>query len=189
MSLSERDRADLKKAAEAVAQLASSCGKDLTAIEVNLWLREIARYGAGLTLAFVEFWASGGGQERFRRAPFIEDFKRRVDPNYISADDALDRLRQLVQACGPYASPQIEDQRLRQAIEILGGWPKVCGELPDASDDFGTRRYAERFAGVWVQAEGRVMRGESSTRPVLGLASQRFLVESEASTALTTLKI
>lgn len=163
----------LSAASEAVSQLFTAAGKEMTGLEVNLWLRAIGQYGPDLTLAFVEFWMMGGGHERYRRAPTLEDFRRRVDPNYVSTEDALEILRAEVVRSGPYANPVIHDKRLSQSINIMGGWAKVCQELPDANETFALKRFAERFASAWVQAEGRVIRDEA-VEPLLGLADQRL---------------
>lgn len=167
---------DIEKAGEAVAQLFSAAGKEMTSMEVALWLREIARFGARPVLQFAEFWMQGGGQsERFRQAPTIEDFRRRADPGYVSEHDALERLRLEVASCGPYAAPAIEDARLKAAVLLLGGWAKVCQDMPDASDEFAARRFAERFARIWVQAEGMALRGEvNAAVPLVGLAGSRL---------------
>lgn len=161
---------ELKLASELVSQLFTAMGKEMTTLEVNVWTRSIARYGPAAINAFAEFWIEGGGQGKFRRTPTIEDLRRRVDPDYCSAEDALEKLRAEVARSGPYVTPPIADERLKATVMLIGGWPKVCQDLPDAAEDFATRRFAERFASAWVQAEGKVMRGESFASPLIGLA-------------------
>jgi len=168
--MSSADIHDLEVASELVAQLFTSMGKEMTPLEVNIWTRAVATYGPDHIKAFAEFWMEGGGgQGKFRRVPTIEDLRRRVDPCFCSAEDALERLRAEVARTGPYATPAIADPRLKACVILMGGWPKVCQDLPDASEDFATRRFAERFASAWVQAEGKVMRGETFASPLIGL--------------------
>jgi hypothetical protein len=157
-------------AAEAVSQLFTAAKADLTNIEANLWLREIDRLGPARMLSFVEFWASGEGQSSaFNRAPKVQDFLLRADPDYIGAEGALEKLRAEIASVGCWASPQIKDLRLIAAIGAMGGWAKVNQDCPDPSDDFAYKRFAERFRGAWIQAEAKQVQGKLDAPPLLGL--------------------
>jgi hypothetical protein len=160
-------------AAEAVSQLFTAAKADMTNIEVSLWVREIDRLGPARMLAFVEFWASGEGQtSSFTRAPKIQDFLLRADPDYIGADGALDLLRAEIRATGCWGNPNIKNLKLIATVNALGGWAKVNQDCPDVSDDFACKRFAERFKHAWVQSEGKQVRGELNEPPLLGLIAQ-----------------
>lgn len=156
-------------AAEAVSQLFSAANAEMTKIEANLWMCEIERLGPGATLSFVEYWMSGGGQDSFRRPPKIEDLLSRVDPHHVGSSGALEALRQEIQQYGPYVNPPIENKKLRATVLALGGWAKVCQDMPDASEDFASRRFSERFRAAWAQSEALAVQKRLSPTPLLGL--------------------
>lgn len=160
---------DVDTAREAVAQMFSMNKADMTAIEVNLWRSEITRLGAKAMLQFVKFWTSGGGQTSFRQAPRIDDFRRRMDPDFVSIDDALNILRREVGRVGPYSDPGLTDARLTVAVLEMGGWAKVCKDMPDASLDFESKRFAERFKSAWVMGEAAVLQERLPTQRLMGL--------------------
>lgn len=162
-------RSEVDIAREAVAQMFAMTKTDMTAIEANLWRSEITRLGPKVMLKFVQFWTSGGGQSSFRQAPRIDDFCRRMDPDFVSADDALNILRREIGRIGPYADPLFTDARLTVAVLDMGGWAKVCKDMPDASMDFESRRFAERFKSAWVMGESAVLQDRLPTQRLMGL--------------------
>ena len=168
----ENEFADVELAREAVAQMFGVSKTDMTEVEVNMWRYEIDRCGPALMLKFVRFWIGGGGQGTFMRAPRIDDFLRRVDPEFVSADDALTLLRNLVRKIGPYSDPDISNAKLRLAVMELGGWAKVNQDLPDSSEEFASKRFAERFKTAWLQSEAAEIQGRLSCEPLLGIASE-----------------
>lgn len=167
--LTEAERAQL--AGEFVSQLFAQAKADLTVIETNLWVAEIKRLGPDAMIAFGQFWMSGGGQGSFHRAPKIEDFLVRADPSYVSAETALDCLRAEVSATGPYSDPNIENLKLRAAVVRMGGWAKVCQDMPDPSEDYAFKQFAARFKSAWIQSEALQVQQKLSTQPLLGLVN------------------
>lgn len=171
-------------AAESVSQLFSQAKAELTPIEASLWTREIDKFGPLAMLSFVEFWISGGGQNAYRRAPRLEDFWVRTDPNYVGAETAVEWLRAEVAKTGPYLNPEIADYRLRASIVRLGGWAKVCQDMPDPSDDFAYKRFTERFRAAWVYAEALQVQKKLDPPALLGLIAaptQLLLVAGDSS--------
>lgn len=158
-------------AAEVIGQMFSAVKADLTPVEVNLWTRELNRLGASVMLAFAEFWISGGGQGGYRKAPTIADFLKYSDPNYVSVESALEILRTNVASIGPYNDPKISDPKLQNAVVFMGGWVKVCDEMPDPADDFAWKRYADRFRLAFTQSEALQVQRRLSAQPLLGLFS------------------
>lgn len=157
---------------ETVSQMFSAVNKaEITVIESNLWAREIARMGPAKLLSFAEFWMSGGGQGNFRRTPTIDDFLMRADPTYVNSTTALDLLASHVRQCGPYSDPVIEDLKLREAVSHMGGWAKVCLDMPDPSNEFAHKRFAERFRGAWTHSEALHVQKKLAPPALLGLAS------------------
>ena len=166
--------ADLDAALEAVSQMFAQVKAEPTPAEAMLWADEIERLGPQAVQRFAVFWMSGGGQGNFLRAPRIEDLRRYCDPAWADEGLALERLKQMVVDCGPYQVPgaaQGMDERLAEAVRLLGGWPKVCEILPDASDDFAMRAFEKRFAVAWQQAQGRALRAALSHEPLRALGS------------------
>lgn len=155
----------------AVGQMFFACKANMTDLEIELWRREIDNHGPEVVTKFVLFWTCGGGQGNFMRAPRIDDFRRRMDPSFVSLEDALLILRREVSRVGPYADPAISDPGLKTAILEMGGWAKVCQDMPDASLDFEMRRFSDRFKSAWVQGESAVLRGQVPNQLLLGLVS------------------
>lgn len=153
MTSASMNQAQYQVAAEAVAQTFSAAKQEMTQIEINLFLNEIHRLGPEAVMSFVKFWIGGGGQGSFRRAPTIEDLCAYTDPNYISSASALEVLRSLVASTGPWQDPAMQDSKMREAVTHLGGWAKVCSDMPDPADDFAYKRFAERFRAAWSRSE------------------------------------
>lgn len=162
----------LEAAQETVSQMFSAANKaEMTTIEGALWTREIERLGPGALLAFAEFWMSGSGQGGYRRPPTIDDFLLRADPAYINAAMALHHLAEAVRTTGPYSDPRIDDPKLRAAVTQLGGWARVCQDMPDPASDFAYKRFAERFRAAWTHSEGLQVRNCLAATPLQGLIS------------------
>lgn len=163
---------DFRTASETVSQMFSAVNKaEMTVIESNLWSREIERLGPAALLSFAEFWMSGGGQGNYRRTPTIDDFMMRADPSYVNAATALDRLIEEVRRSGPYNNPTIEDLKLREAIARMGGWAKVCQDMPDPSSDFAFKRFSERFRAAWTHSEALQVQHKLNPPALLGLVA------------------
>jgi hypothetical protein len=158
-----------QQAAQAVAQLFGSTGGAFTQVEALLWATEIHRLGPDLAMEFVRYWASGEHELKYKRTPTINDFLSRVDPEHLSAETGFAKLQEEVRLIGGWRSPAITNLKLLAAIERLGGWPKVCAELPSPTEDFALRAYAEKFALAWRHSEGLKMQGLlGNTPPALG---------------------
>lgn len=170
MTVSRENQCDI--AAEAISQLFSAAKAELTTIEANLWIREIERLGPEVSLSFVEFWISGGGQGSFQRAPKLQDFLHRADPLYVSAETALEILRVEVASTGPYSNPEIADHKLMAAVARLGGWAKVCQDMPDPSAEFAYKRFTERFRNAWMHSESLQIQKKLNPQPLLGLIAE-----------------
>lgn len=163
---------DFRTASETVSQMFSAVNKaEMTVIESNLWSREIERLGPTALLSFAEFWMSGSGQGNYRRTPTIDDFLMRADPAYVNAASALDRLIVEVRLSGPYNNPTIENPKLREAIAHMGGWAKVCQDMPDPSSDFAFKRFSERFRVAWTHSEALQVQQKLNPPALLGLTA------------------
>lgn len=178
-------------AGESVAQTFSAAKAEMTQIEVNLWSREIQRLGAARVLSFVEFWIGGGAQGSFRRAPTIEDLLSYADPDFISPAQSLELLRSHVASCGPWSNPKIADQKMMEAIAHMGGWAKVCQDMPDPSDDFAYKRFGDRFRSAWSRSEALQVQRRLAPKPLLGLVADpnQLRLTAEAPEAEGTLPI
>lgn len=176
-------------AGESIAQMFTSVRAEMTNIEVILWLRQIDRLGGARVMAFVEFWMSGGAQGSYRRVPTIEDLLSYADGEYVSAAQSLELLRQHVSSCGPWSNPDIKDAKLIEAISYLGGWAKVCQDMPDTSDDFAYKRFGERFKAAWSRSEALLVQKFLSPMPLLGLLESPGQLRLEAAPADSALQL
>lgn len=162
-------------AAEAVGQMFSQAQREITPVESGLWMVEIGRLGPESLLAFAQFWMSGGGQtssgQMFARAPRIDDFRRYADPSYVDEQRALELLQELVRTVGPYIDPDIADPRLRAAVHSMGGWARICQDLPSRTEDFAFKRFSDVFRQAWTVAQGMEVRGELAAPPLRGLVA------------------
>lgn len=157
-------------AGEAVSQLFAVSKTDMTSLESTLWAREIQRIGPAAVMAFAEFWMMGGGSSSgHRRAPTINDFRTFTDPKFVSAATALDLLRAEVVQTGPYASPKITDSKLIEAVTHMGGWAKVCQDMPEPTEAFAWKRFGEVFNKAWTRSEGLQVQNRLAPQPLLGL--------------------
>lgn len=158
-------------AIETVTDMFTAANKtEMTRLEGILWAREIARLGTSALMSFAELWMGGRGQGSFRRAPTIDDFLTHADPHYANAETGLECLVTQVKLCGAYNTPEIKNPMLIEAVQILGGWEKVCRDLPDPSLNFEYKQYAEKFKAAWTQSEAKAVQKKLSPQPLLGLS-------------------
>jgi len=160
-------------AAEVVGQMFSQAQREITPVESSMWIVEIGRLGPERLLAFARFWMSGGGQtssgQMFARVPRIDDFRRYADPSYIDEQRALELLYEIVRTVGAYADPNISDPRLRAAVHSMGGWARICQDMPSRTEDFAFKRFSDVFRQAWTVAQGMEVRGELAAPPLRGL--------------------
>lgn len=159
----------LQKAYAAVGNAFSAAKAEATEAEIALWSEAIRRVGPDAALSFMGFWLSGGGQDKYARAPRVNDMLEFVDPNYVNAVTGLGQLRDLVASVGPYQSPNVLSPMLRAAVLRLGGWAKVCEDMPDPIDEFAWKRFQDRFELSWRYSEALAVQGLLNPPALIGL--------------------
>lgn len=161
-------------AAQAVAQLFSMAKQEMTPVESTLWLQQIGKFGPQTMLAFVAFWASGAGQGSYLRAPLVEDFLLRADPMHVGPQTVMAQLYDLVVNCGPYTAPTTKNMKLQSVIVSLGGWVKVCEDMPIPTDDFAWKNYEQRVKTALLQSEAKQVQLLLQPANLLGLSGTDF---------------
>jgi len=165
-------------ALDAISQSFAQVKAEPTPAEAALWAQEIDSLGPQPIMAFVRFWVSGGGQRGFLRAPRIEDARRFLDPDWMDADTALQRLYALVEQVGPYQAPTAQQgmtDRLAHVVAGLGGWARVCETLPGQSQEFPWREFAKRFESVWNQAQAKTLLSHQPAPPLVAIGQAKAM--------------
>lgn len=87
------------------------------------------------------------------------------------ADWAFERVACEVKRVGPYRAPDFGDApEITYAIAEMGGWAKLCAEMPAPEQDrFGYEALQKRFALHYQSAKGLAFRGLLPDRPIRGL--------------------
>lgn len=89
-------------------------------------------------------------------------------------------LERAVRQYGPYATPAIDDPVIVEAINQLGGWERVCAEMPDSSTqtiDFN--QYMRRAETALVAARRRVSVEGAQPQRVLGAVDRARLERTD----------
>lgn len=135
-----------------LAEMARLYRYDLSEFEATLWVTQVFnRYPSEAVMrALLAHMGSGGRDSAFM--PKFGDILARLAPplDVSSIVDAVKRF-------GPYKVPAITDPTLRLAIEKMGGWVRVCSEMPDSSTrsiDFD--RYMKRLDAALAQARNAI---------------------------------
>ncbi len=87
------------------------------------------------------------------------------------ADWAFERVACEVKRVGPYHAPDFSDApELAFAVAEMGGWTKLCAEMPAPEQDrFGYEALQKRFALHYQAAKGLAFRGALPQRAIRGL--------------------
>jgi hypothetical protein len=177
----------VEMALDAVSQAFAQVKAEPTPAEASLWAEEIDRLGPQPVLAFVRFWMSGGGQGGFLRAPRVDDARRFVDPEWMDAGTAMQKLVEMVSRVGPYRVPSASEgmtTRLADAVMVLGGWPHVCETLPAQNQEFAYRDFLKRFEDAWGRSQARALMGLVSSSPLAAIGqssgAQAFELQGNA---------
>lgn len=89
-----------------------------------------------------------------------------VEPSFV-------QIERLVLEYGPYNTPDVGCPVIAEAISLLGGWERVCAELPDSrvqSIDFN--QYLKRAQTAIATARKRVMVQGISPKKLLGITDR-----------------
>lgn len=90
-------------------------------------------------------------------------------------------IHQAVVSGSPYVAPSLNDPVLVEAIHQMGGWAKVCAEMPDlqaAPIDFD--RYMRRFETVLVAARAKTQIQGHVPPALQGLGTPRIAAPAAA---------
>lgn len=146
----------------AIGNCFDQCGKVITELESHLWAEALTKHGTVPLFSFACYWASGASQKGLvNRPPAVADFEAYLQPEAFDAQVSLNHLRRLVEKVGPWQnlsdSEEPTSDRLLHAIELMGGWVRVCSVMPvEGSVDWAV--FAKNFESCWRAAEVRVQR-------------------------------
>ncbi|CUJ50658.1 Uncharacterised protein [Achromobacter sp. 2789STDY5608633] len=90
-------------------------------------------------------------------------------------------IHQAVVSGSPYVAPKLDDPVLIEAIHQMGGWTKVCAEMPDlqaAPIEFD--RYMRRFETVLVAARAKTQVQGHMPPALQGLGTPRIAAPAAA---------
>jgi hypothetical protein len=137
---------------ELLAQMARMYKYELSDFEALLWTAQVfSVYPAQAVMrALMAHMESGTHDANFM--PRHGAIKAKLEPVV-----GFKEIEQAIKQVGPYQLPNITDPVLLTAIEQMGGWARVCNELPDPvvrPIDFD--RYVKRFEVAILAAKNQV---------------------------------
>lgn len=137
-----------QSASDFLASMAMSYNYVLSDFEALMWTtRVFSRFDdASVVRALIRFMETTGRDRAFfpRYGMILE---------MLEAPAAATDLDTLVREGSPYTAPDIQDPVLLMAISLLGGWARVCQELPDARENpTGHTVYMKRVQAAMTQA-------------------------------------
>lgn len=142
-----------KNAHEMLAAMARMYNYDLTSFESMLWVGEIFDiYNDKDVIFALKYHMENGTRSRFM--PKYGEIKQLLEVH----DDTLQEIRLLVSRYGSYSPPPVNETTplVLATIEQLGGWVKVCAEMPDASDSASFSQYIKRAESACQAARKHV---------------------------------
>lgn len=139
-------------ATEMLAHMANIYRYEISDFEAVLWQTQVInRYpNEAVMRALLAHMESGTNDSNFM--PKYGAIKARLEP--IAG---FTQVHEAVRKFGPYQVPEISDPVLLSAIDQMGGWAKVCEEMPDPvgrAVDFD--RYMKRFENAIQTGKQRV---------------------------------
>lgn len=142
--------------AELLAEMARMYNYNLSDFEAMMWAAQVFDvYPPDVVMrALIAHMESGTQDANFM--PRYGAIKAKLEPVR-----GFKELEQAVRLTGPYSTPKIKDPILLAAIEQLGGWVRVCTEMPDPiARPIDFERYVKRaetalqLAKTQVQVQG-----------------------------------
>lgn len=140
-------------APEMLSAMARMYNYDLSDFESMLWMGEVFDvYPDKDIILALKHYMENGDQSRFM--PKYGDIKKLLE----TQDDTIQQLNLLVTRYGSYSTPPPEEisPLLLATIEQLGGWVKVCAEMPDSANGMQFSQYLKRAESACNIARKRV---------------------------------
>ena len=138
--------------------------QDMSQFEVMMWLRLIHEFGDAPVVKFL--------MEHMRRcqfAPKVNEAIQALAPTAAGAAVAYQELERLVEANGPYVTPELPPA-LALVVDRLGGWVRVNQTLPDSRETFAAQAYYRQFEALYNHVVASLERGDAGEAPrLLGL--------------------
>lgn len=151
--------------AEMLIEIARICKHDLSDFEALMWTTQIFEcYPPEVVMrALRAHMESGTNDANFM--PKYGAIKARLEPvrGFVEIEHA-------VRTGNPYVAQQFNDPVLIQAIHQMGGWERVCAEMPDPRErpiDFS--QYVKRFEVALSAAKTKVEIHGMTPRPLQGI--------------------
>lgn len=135
-----------------LAEMASMYRYELTDFESMMWEAQVfSQHSDDVVMrALLDHMETPGKDAQFM--PHYGKIKNKLEPvlGFLEIESA-------VRTGSPYKVPDIHDPVVVEAIQCMGGWAKVCSEMPDARErPIDYDRYLKRFEVALVAARNKV---------------------------------
>lgn len=155
--------------AEMLAAMANMYRYEMPDLEAVLWVNQVFNVypPKAVMRALLAHMEAGTADSNFM--PKYGAIKKRLEPTRGFVD-----IVHAVSHGSPYVAPEsIKDPVLIQAIHEMGGWGKVCAEMPDGRErpiDFD--RYMKRFDAAITAATAAIQVRGAKPQPLIGISQQ-----------------
>lgn len=171
-----------QSASEMLAAMARMYNYDLSSFESILWSAEVLDIydDREIMLAF-KYYMENGEQSRFM--PKYGEIKRLLEEK----EDVTQKLLNLVSRYGSYSppSPKHTSTLLLATIEHLGGWAKVCSEMPDSSNELSFAQYVKRTEKAAALAKKNIQIRSVTPNSLVGRVNNLKLNDENVSSVLS----
>ena len=152
--------------AEMLSAMARMYKYDLSEFEAILWTNQIFKSyePEAVMRALLAHMEGPAPDSNFM--PKYGVIKHKLEPTR-----GIEDIVAAVRGGSPYVAPAIKDPVLIQAIQQMGGWVKVCAEMPDPREkpiDFG--QYIKRFDAAVTAAVSKIGVQNIKPAPLLGIS-------------------
>lgn len=131
-------------------------------MEIAMWEDLAARFGDDALIRFARHHI-----QVTKFAPHISDALKFLS-GATDAPHAMLALTREVRCTGPWESPRFDDAAVGVAVDYLGGWERVCSELPDPSDRFSYDAFFKRFETAYTGAQTALASGRAQPVVLVG---------------------
>lgn len=161
-----------------VVEMSRMYGREIGVMEAYLWKTEVfERYPARQVIGALKLYMEGRGTGK-RFMPMYGDILEILEP--VSEVMIIERA---IKSGSPYVAPSFEDPVITQAIQNMGGWPRVCELLPDSTaNSFDYDRFVKQLEKAVQSAKQEVLSRGVIPPPLLGI-SQKSLNQINHSNA------
>lgn len=169
---------EIKSIDDFMAEVASMYNHHMTDTEALFWQSEIFLvYSEKEILAAFKYYMENHESRRFM--PRYADIKEILQGQ---DSDNIFNLARLVHKYGSYRAPQAGEcsDAMLKAIELLGGWQRVCREMPDTlHGGYELSQYEKKFTQALEIGKKRVNFHNEKAKQIQGRAQNLLEKESK----------